>query len=99
MPSASRTAAVTSAEPATTPQGAQLGRLPLPRSSWRPEDWIGCEALSISALFVVVAGDDRPRAHVGDEGDREEDEPGGDQGVDREARGLGEVEGDVGGDR
>src|SRR3954454_18908677 len=59
-------------------------RQPRPPESSR-EVWLwprrgACAELSI-VLFVVLAGDDHPRAHVGDEGDCEEDEPGRDQRV------------------
>ena len=50
-------------------------------------------------LLDVRAGDDQAGDHVDDQGDAEQDEPRGDQGVDVDSRGLREPERDVGRDR
>src|SRR5437773_12576333 len=47
---------------------------------------------------LAAAVDDEPGGHVDDQGDREQDQAGGDEGGPSDAAGLTELVGDVGGD-
>src|SRR3954454_1621391 len=109
LPVASRIAREMSAEPPTTARRNQGGIVPPPTDGppSAPTVSAGSNAAagfssrwSLTTLLLDVRpGDDQPGDHVDDEGDPEEHEAGRDQRVDVDARGLGELEGDVGRDR
>src|SRR5690349_10638811 len=110
LPVTSRIARLMAAQPATTARRNQCGIVP-PATVGPPRTVASCSAGSkaaatfswrwsfIASSLQVRSGDDEPGDHVDHECDAEEDEPRGNQGVDVDAGGLGELERDVRRDR